>query len=185
MKTRVTKTPLEGLVVVNIDYFEDARGFFLESWHQKDFSDAGLPYDFVQDSHSRSSRGVIRGMHYQDMRAPMMKLIRCTVGRMLDVVVDLRVSSATFGQWFGIELTADNKSQLFVPVGFAHGFAALSEVCEVQYRQTEFYRPETEGGIAWNDPQVGIQWPIRDPILSRRDQSAMSLREYLRNPAFK
>ena len=185
MKTHLTETPLPGLVIVNIDHFQDERGFFIETWHKRDFSAAGLPFEFVQDSHSRSSYRVIRGMHYQDMRAPMAKLVRCTVGSILDVAVDLRVSSPTFGKWFSIELTAENKSQLFVPIGFAHGFAALSEVCEVQYRQTEFYRPETEGGVAWNDPDIGIEWPFRDPILSTRDQKAPTLQDYLKKPAFK
>jgi dTDP-4-dehydrorhamnose 3,5-epimerase len=185
MKTHVTETPLPGLVIVNIDHFQDERGFFIETWHKKDFTAAGLPFEFVQDSHSRSSYRVIRGMHYQDMRAPMAKLVRCTVGRILDVAIDLRVSSPTFGKWFSIELTAENKTQLFVPIGFAHGFAALSEVCEVQYRQTEFYRPETEGGLVWNDPDTGIEWPFRDPILSMRDQNAPTLQDYLKKPAFK
>jgi dTDP-4-dehydrorhamnose 3,5-epimerase len=185
MKTHVTETPLPGLVIVNIDHFQDERGFFIETWHKKDFAAAGLPFEFVQDSHSRSSYRVIRGLHYQDMRAPMAKLVRCTVGRILDVAIDLRVSSPTFGKWFSIELTAENKTQLFVPIGFAHGFAALSEVCEVQYRQTEFYRPETEGGLVWNDPDVGIEWPFRDPILSARDQNAPTLQDYLKKPAFK
>src|SRR5687767_9293988 len=130
MKTRITKTPLEGLLIVSIDFFQDERGFFIESWHKKDFAEAGIPFDFVQDSHSRSSRGVLRGLHYQDMRAPMGKLLRCTVGNILDVAVDLRVSSPTFGQSFSIELSAENKTQVYVPVGFAHGFATLSEVCE-------------------------------------------------------
>jgi dTDP-4-dehydrorhamnose 3,5-epimerase len=185
MKTHVTQTPLPGLVIVNIDHFQDERGFFIETWHKKDFAAAGLPFEFVQDSHSRSSYRVIRGMHYQDMRAPMAKLVRCTVGRILDVAIDLRVSSPTFGKWFSIELTAENKTQLFVPIGFAHGFAAVSEVCEVQYRQTEFYRPETEGGLVWNDPDIGIEWPFRDPILSMRDQNAPTLQDYLKKPAFK
>jgi dTDP-4-dehydrorhamnose 3,5-epimerase len=185
MKTRATKTPLEGLLVVNIDCFEDERGFFIESWHKKDFATAGLPHDFVQDSHSRSGRGVLRGLHYQDMRAPMGKLVRCTVGSILDVAVDLRVSSPTFGKWFSIELTAANKTQLYVPVGFAHGFATVSDVAEVQYKQTEFYRPETEGGLAWNDPDLAIEWPFKEPILSKRDQNGLSLKEYLKNPAFK
>jgi dTDP-4-dehydrorhamnose 3,5-epimerase len=185
MKTHVTETPLPGLVIVNIDHFQDERGFFIETWHKKDFAAAGLPFEFVQDSHSRSSYRVIRGMHYQDMRAPMAKLVRCTVGRILDVAIDLRLNSPTFGKWFSIELTAENKTQLFVPIGFAHGFAALSEVCEVQYRQTEFYRPETEGGLVWNDPDIGIEWPFRDPILSMRDQNAPTLQDYLKKPAFK
>jgi dTDP-4-dehydrorhamnose 3,5-epimerase len=184
MKIHVTTTPLEGLLIVDTDFFRDERGFFIESWHKRDFANAGLPFEFVQDSHSRSAYRVLRGMHYQDMRAPMAKLVRCTVGRILDAAVDLRVNSPTFGQWFTIELTADNKTQLFVPEGFAHGFATISEVCEVQYRQTEFYQPEAEGGIAWNDPDVGIRWPFTDPILSKRDQNQMSLKQYRENPAF-
>src|SRR5215510_3336529 len=183
MKTRLSPTPLAGLAIVHIQYFKDERGFFVESWHKRDFAAAGITDDFVQDSHSASRYGVLRGMHYQDMRAPMAKLVRCTVGRIFDVAIDLRVSSPTFGKWFSIELTADNKTQLFVPIGFAHGFAALSEVCEVQYRQTEFYRPETEGGIVWNDPDIGIEWPFRDPILSTRDQNAPTLQDYLKKPA--
>lgn len=184
MKTRVTPTPLAGLVVVDIEHYKDDRGFFLESWNKRDFADAGLPLEFVQDSHSASRHGVLRGMHYQDMRAPLAKLVRCTVGRMLDVAIDLRVSSPTFGKWFSIELSAENKRLLYVPVGFAHGFATLSDFCEVQYKQTGYYRPETENGIAWNDPDIGITWPYDDPMLSRRDQHQMSLREYRTAPAF-
>ena len=185
MKTHVTTTPLEGLVVVDIDFFRDERGFFIESWHKKDFAAAGLPFDFVQDSHSRSSHRVLRGLHYQDMRSPMAKLVRCTAGKILDVAVDLRMSSSTFGKWFSIELSPENKSQLWVPVGFAHGFLTVSDVCEVQYKQTEFYQPSHEGGIAWNDPDVGIPWPVKEPILSNRDQNQMSLRQYRQNPAFR
>ena len=184
MKTLVTQTPLAGLMVVNVEYFQDERGFFIESWHKRDFSAAGIPGDFVQDSHSRSSRGVLRGLHYQDMRAPMGKLVRCTVGRILDVAVDLRANSATYGKWFSIELNSDNKSMLWVPIGFAHGFATISEHCEVQYKQTDFYNPETEGGVSWNDPDIGVQWPYNDPILSKRDQNQKSFAEYRKNPAF-
>jgi len=143
-----------------------------------------MDFDFVQDSHSRSEYRVLRGLHYQDMRAPMAKLVRCTVGKILDVAVDLRVHSSTFGQWFSIELSAENKTQLLVPVGFAHGFATLSEVCEVQYKQSGFYQPETEGGIIWNDPDVGIQWPFDNPILSKRDQNQALLSQYRKKPAF-
>ena len=185
MKTRVTPTPIPDLVIVDVDYFQDERGFFIESWSKRDFADAGLPHDFVQDSHSRSMKQVLRGLHYQDMRAPTAKLVRCTVGRILDAAVDLRVSSPTFGKWFTIELTAENKTMLFVPVGFAHGFAALSDVCEVQYKQTDHYQPATEGGIVWNDPDVGIEWPFHDPILSNRDRNQQTLQQYLKNPAFK
>src|SRR5881397_2682808 len=178
MKTVGTETPLAGLVIVNIDYFQDARGFFIESWNKRDFAAAGLDCDVVQESHSSSRYGVIRGLHYQDMRAPMVKLVRCTAGRILDVAVDLRASSPTFGKWCSIELSADNKTLLYVPVGFAHGFATLSEYCEVQYKQTAYYRPETEGGVAWDDPDIGIEWPYDDPILSDRDRRQMSFGEY-------
>ena len=185
MKMRMNKTSLDGLLIVEIDFFRDERGFFMESWHKRDFAEAGLPYEFVQDSHSRSTYSVLRGLHYQDMRAPIVKLVRCTVGRVFDVAVDLRVNSPTFGQWFGIELTAENKTQLLVPIGFAHGFLTLSDVCEIQYKQTEYYRPEAEGGVAWNDKDIAIDWPLRNPpILSRRDQNQPSLKQYLQNPAF-
>ena len=184
MKTRTTETPLDGLILVNVDHFHDERGFFIESWNKRDFAEAGLPHEFVQDCHSRSSYGVLRGLHYQDMRAPMAKLIRCTVGKILDVAVDLRMSSPTFGKVFTVELTAENKTQLFVPIGFAHGFAALSDICEVQYKQTAFYQPTCESGIAWNDPDLAINWPLKEPTLSPRDQNQMSLRQYRNNPAF-
>jgi dTDP-4-dehydrorhamnose 3,5-epimerase len=184
MRTHATKTALADLLVINIDYFKDERGFFIESWNKKDFAEAGITDEFVQDSHSRSTYRVLRGLHYQDMRAPIGKLVRCTVGRVLDVAVDLRLSSPTFGHWFSVELTAENKTQLYVPVGFAHGFATLSEVCEVQYKQTAFYRPGCEGGIIWNDPEIGIEWPFKDPILSKRDQNQPTLKQYRENPAF-
>jgi len=185
MKTRLSKTPLEGLFIIDVDFFSDERGFFMESWHKRDFAEAGLTFDFVQDSHSRSSYRVLRGLHYQDMRAPMVKLVRCTVGRVFDVAIDLRVSSSTFGKWFGLELSAENKSQLLIPIGFAHGFLTLSDVCEIQYKQSEYYQPQTEGGISWNDPDVGIKWPLDEPVLSKRDRNQASLAQYLKNPAFR
>ena len=183
MKLKVTETPLKGLVVINIDYFEDERGFFFEPWHRRDFADAGLMVDFVQEGHSRSGCGVLRGMYYQDMSALMGKLERCTLGRILDVAVDLRVSSPTFAQWFGLELSAANKTQLYIPVGFAHGFLTLSESCEVQYKQTGYYTLSSEGTVAWNDPDVGIEWPIDHPKLSARDQHGTSLQAYMKQPA--
>src|SRR5947207_4716497 len=148
-KVQLTPTPLADLVVVNIDYFEDERGFFMESWNEKDFAAAGLGCRFVQDSHSASRFGVLRGLHYQSMQAPVSKLVRCTVGRILDVAVDLRASSLTFGKWFSMELSAKNKTLLYVPVGFAHGFATLSDYCEVQYnfgRQHLCKEPREIGG---------------------------------------
>ena len=123
-------------------------------------------------------------MHYQDMREPMAKLVRCTVGRILDVAIDLRMTSPTFGKWFGLELTAENKTLLYVPEGFAHGFLTISDYCEVQYKQTDFYNPASEGGIKWNDPDIGVAWPYTDPILSGRDQHLKSFVEYRKNFAF-
>jgi dTDP-4-dehydrorhamnose 3,5-epimerase len=185
MKTHVTPTPLAGLVRVDIDFFSDERGFFIESWHQRDFAEAGLDLTFVQEGHSRSGKNVLRGLHYQDMTAPMGKLLRCTVGAIFDVAVDLRVDSPTFSQWFGIELSAENKTLLYVPEGFAHGFATISDVAEVQYKQTGFYTPSSEGTVSWNDPDIGVAWPINNPQLSARDEKGMSLQEYKKNPAFR
>ena len=184
MKLRVTSTPLEGLRVIEIDHFKDERGFLIESWNKKDFAAVGLQDEFVQDNHSASVAGVIRGMHYQNLHAPVAKLVRCTVGSILDVAVDLRASSPTFGNWFSVELSADNKKLLYIPVGFAHGYATVSDYCEVQYKQTGYYRPDTEGGIAWNDSDIRIAWPYDNPVLSKRDQQLPSLREYRKKPAF-
>jgi dTDP-4-dehydrorhamnose 3,5-epimerase len=184
MKIHITRTPLADLLLVNVDFFKDERGFFMESWNKKEFAEAGLVPEFVQDSHSASTRGVLRGMHYQDQKAPMAKLIRCTVGRILDVAIDLRMSSATFGKWYGIELSSEEKTQVFVPEGFAHGFLTLSDYCEVQYKQTALYHPEAERGIAWDDPSVGVSWPIASPLLSKKDQRQESLSDYRKNPAF-
>jgi dTDP-4-dehydrorhamnose 3,5-epimerase len=184
MKTTLTETPFAGLVVVDIDYFQDERGFFMESWHKRDFAEAGLNVEFVQEGHSRSGYGILRGMHYQNMQAPMGKLIRCTFGKIFDAAVDLRMSSPTFGKWFGIELSAENKHQVYIPPGFAHGFEALEEAVEVQYKQTGFYTPSSEGILLWNDPDVGVAWPIKHPTLSKKDQNGAPLQEYRKNPAF-
>lgn len=184
VKTKIIQTALEGLVVVEIEYFSDERGFFIESWHERDFSEAGLPLKFVQEGHSRSGKGVLRGLHYQDLTAPMGKLVRCSVGSIFDVAVDLRVSSPTLGKWFAVELSAENKKQLYVPVGFAHGFQVLSDIAEVQYKQTGFYTSSAEGTIAWNDSGLGIRWPLREPILSKRDQNGISWKDYLKHPVF-
>jgi dTDP-4-dehydrorhamnose 3,5-epimerase len=184
MKIKVTPTPLTGLVLIDIDYFHDERGFFIEPWNKRDFAAGGLDLEFMQEGHSRSHGKVLRGLHYQDMRAPMGKLLRCTVGRIFDVAVDLRVSSPTFGRWFGAELDAESQRQIYVPPGFAHGFETLSDVVEVQYKQTGFYTPAAEGAIHWKDPDVGITWPYDDPLLSKKDEHAPSLQQYLQKPAF-
>jgi dTDP-4-dehydrorhamnose 3,5-epimerase len=185
MKLSITRTPLEGVVLIDTPFARDDRGFFIESWHQRDYADAGLGMAFVQENHSRSQRGVLRGLHYQDMTAPLGKLVRCTLGAIFDVAVDLRVGSPTFGRWTSAELSADNKRQIYVPEGFAHGFQALTDPVEVQYRQTAFYAPETEGTIAWDDPDLAIAWPLPDPILSARDRKGMSLKAYAAAPAFR
>jgi dTDP-4-dehydrorhamnose 3,5-epimerase len=184
MKTNIIDTGISGLVVVEIEPHRDERGFFLESWSKRDFAEAGLDIEFVQDNHSRSGQGVLRGLHYQDMTAPIGKLVRCTLGAIWDVGVDLRVSSPTFGQWVGVELTAENQKQFYLPVGFAHGFVTLTEHAEVQYKQTDYYAPSAEGCVIWNDPDLAIEWPVKSPVLSGRDQRGMSLKQYLEHPAF-
>jgi dTDP-4-dehydrorhamnose 3,5-epimerase len=181
----VTKTPLDGVVFIDTRFFQDDRGFFMEAWHERDYAAAGLSMRFVQDSHSRSHRGVLRGLHYQDMTAPLGKLIRCTIGEIFDVAVDLRAGSPSFGKFVSVHLTADNKRQMYVPVGFAHGFQALTDVVEVQYRQTGYYSPAAEGSVLWSDPDVGVNWPIPNPTLSTRDRNAITLKEYAANPAFR
>jgi len=169
VKLNVTPTRLDGVVLIDINYFKDDRGFFIEPWHERDFSAAGLDLRFVQEGHSRSSARVLRGLHYQDTTAPMGKLLRCTLGRIFDVAVDLRASSATFGQHVAVELSAENMRQIYIPPGFAHGFQVVSDVAEVQYKQTGFYTPSSEGTLSWNDPQVAIPWPRPDPVLSGPD----------------
>jgi dTDP-4-dehydrorhamnose 3,5-epimerase len=184
MDIHVIPTKLEGVVLIETDFVRDGRGFFMESYHHRNYAVQGIGDRFVQDNHSRSSINVLRGLHYQDMTAPQAKVVRCIVGAIWDVAVDLRVGSPTFGQWVGVELTAENMRQLFIPVGFAHGFLARTEPAEILYKCTNYYAPSAEGTIAWNDPDLGIAWPVDEPILSPRDRAAMSLRHYLMNPAF-
>jgi dTDP-4-dehydrorhamnose 3,5-epimerase len=184
MDIHVTATKLDGVVLVDTDFFRDERGFFIENYHKQRFAEHGLDYEFVQDNHSRSSAKVLRGLHYQDTTAPMGKLVRCTAGCVLDVAVDIRLGSPTFGQWVAAELSADNQRQIMVPAGFAHGFLTLSAVAEVEYKCTGYYTPSAEGGLAWDDPDIGIEWPHPDPVLSNRDRNAMSLAQYRERPAF-
>lgn len=184
MAFELHSTPLDGVLLVVTPIFRDARGFTMESYHRRKFAEAGLDVAFVQDNHSRSSQNVVRGLHYQDLTAPMGKLVRCTVGAIFDVAVDLRVGSPTFGRWHGVELTADNALQYWIPPGFGHGFATLSEAAEVQYKCSGFYAPSAEGAVRWNDPDIGVAWPVAQPILSPRDEAAPSLKGYLQKPAF-
>jgi dTDP-4-dehydrorhamnose 3,5-epimerase len=185
MRFRFSSSGLDGVTIVEPEVAADQRGFFLETYRRSAFVEAGIPHEFVQDNHSRSAKGVLRGMHYQDERAPMAKLVRCTAGRVLDVAVDLRVGSKTFGAYVAVELSSDNHRQLFVPSGFAHGFLTLSDVAEIQYKCSGYYAPEAEGSIRWDDPDVGIAWPCSEPVLSPRDASAMTLAEYQKRPAFR
>jgi dTDP-4-dehydrorhamnose 3,5-epimerase len=170
---RVTPTELPGVLIVEPRVFGDDRGFFYESWNRRAFHDAtGLDLDFVQDNHSRSARNALRGLHYQIQHAQG-KLVRCTSGEVFDVAVDLRRSSPTFGKWAGVTLSADNKRIMWIPPGFAHGFLVLTEFAEVLYKTTDYYAPEHERSVAWNDPNLRISWPLAgDPILSSKDAEA-------------
>lgn len=184
MQITVTKTPVKDVLILEAKIFEDDRGFFYESYSKKDFSDIGINDEFVQENHSRSEKGVLRGLHFQDMKAPMAKLVRCSLGRVYDVVVDLRTNSETYGKWYGIELSSDNKKMLYVPIGFAHGFQTVSDIAEFQYKQTNYYTPDAEGGIVWNDPILQITWPIMEPTLSDRDHKWPTIEEYKNSPIF-
>jgi len=173
---KVIPTPLEGLLVIEPTVYGDDRGFFFESFNTRRFADlTGMTVEFVQDNHSRSARNVLRGMHYQ-IRQAQGKLVRVVSGSVYDVVVDLRKRSATFGQWFGVELSAENKRQCWIPPGFAHGFAVTSDFAEFLYKTTDYYAPEHERALLWNDPEVGIEWPLDGtPLLSAKDQNALPL----------
>lgn len=176
---RFLPTALPEVVLVEPDVLRDERGFFLEVFHERRWAEeAGLRLRLVQDNHSRSRRGTLRGLHAQ-LRRPQGKLVRCTRGEIFDVGVDIRRGSPTFGRWAGALLSEENFRQLWVPEGFAHGFCVLSEVAEVQYKVTDFYDPGGEIGIAWNDPQIGIDWPLGEPLLSPRDAAAPTLAELL------
>jgi dTDP-4-dehydrorhamnose 3,5-epimerase len=178
MPYTVTTTPLDGVLLLEPKVFGDERGFFFESFNQRDFDQAtGLSVQFVQDNHSKSSQGVLRGLHYQ-IQHPQGKLVRVTAGEVFDVVVDLRSSSATFGRSYGITLSADNKKQLWIAPGFAHGFLVTSESAEFLYKTTDYWHPEFERSLLWSDPALGIEWPIaqgQQPVLAKKDEVALSL----------
>lgn len=172
---RVTATAIPDVLILEPKVFGDARGFFYESYNQKDFQQAtGLNVEFVQDNHSRSAKNVLRGMHYQ-IQQPQGKLVRVVQGAVFDVAVDLRKSSATFGQWVGVELSEENAKQMWVPPGFAHGFLVLSETADFLYKTTDYYSPEYERSIIWNDPDIAIAWSLQqEPALSAKDKLALS-----------
>ena len=168
-------TSLKDVVILEPKVFGDERGFFLESYNEATFNDLGLPTRFVQDNHSSSQKGVLRGLHYQ-LKQPQGKVVRALRGEIFDVAVDLRRDSPQFGQWFGLVLSAENKRLLWIPPGFGHGFLVLSETAEVAYKATEFYAPAFERSILWNDPAIGIDWPLEgEPVLSGKDRAGSLL----------
>jgi dTDP-4-dehydrorhamnose 3,5-epimerase len=167
---------LDGVILVTPDVWRDERGYFLETHHRDKYAEGGIPETFVQDNQSFSYGRVLRGLHAQ-LRHPQGKLVRAIVGEIFDVAVDIRPDSPTFGQWVGETLSGDNARQLYVPPGFAHGFCVLSETAHVQYKCTDVYRPGDEIGILWNDPDIGVEWPARDPILNEKDRKAPRLAE--------
>jgi dTDP-4-dehydrorhamnose 3,5-epimerase len=166
----VVPTELAGVVIIEPRVFSDARGFFFESYHAARYAEAGIPTTFVQDNHSSSVKGTIRGLHYQ-LRHPQAKLVRVIRGAVLDVAVDIRRGSPTFGRWVGVELSAENKRQLYIPAGFGHGFCATSDVAEVEYKCSDVYVADDQHGVLWNDATIGIRWPVREPILSDGDRA--------------
>lgn len=176
MTINVEKSSLPGVLIVEPRVFQDHRGFFLETFHQEKYRKAGIDRMFVQDNHSHSRKGTLRGLHYQ-LHHPQAKLINVVEGEIFDVAVDIRSGSPFFGKWTGVHLSGQNKRQLFVPEGFAHGFVVLSDSADVIYKCTELYFPEDDRGVSWSDPQIGIEWPIKDPIVSVKDRQCPPLSE--------
>ena len=178
-KITVTPCDIEGLYVIEPTVFKDERGYFVETYNQNDPKEAGLDMVFVQDNQSMSTRGVLRGLHFQK-QFPQGKLVRVVRGKVFDVAVDLRSDSKTYGKWFGVELSAENMKQFYIPEGFAHGFLVLSDEAEFCYKCTDFYHPGDEGGLAWNDPEIGVEWPLEegvDLIISEKDQKWKGLKD--------
>lgn len=179
-KFNFEQTPIKDLYVVSPTVFGDDRGYFMETYHYEEFKQAGLDMVFVQDNQSKSKKGVLRGLHFQT-KNPQGKLVRVVRGEVYDVAVDLREGSETFGSWYGVLLSAENKKQFYVPEGFAHGFLVTSESAEFVYKCTNYYDPSSEAGILWNDPELGIEWPVSEGmeiLLSEKDKKQMTFREY-------
>lgn len=171
------KTDIEGVFIIEPQTFGDHRGYFMETYNEKEFQNAGLNYTFVQDNQSKSKKGVLRGLHFQK-QYPQAKLVRVISGEVFDVAVDLRKNSPTYGKWVGVVLSAENKKMFMIPRGFAHGFVVLSETAEFVYKCDEFYHPEDEGGVLWDDPDINIKWPYDgEPILSQKDIQHKPLKE--------
>lgn len=182
IKVNVRKTNLPGVLLIEPTIFQDERGYFVEAYQKQRYADLGLTLPFVQDNISFSRRNTLRGLHFQNPH-PQGKLLYVLVGEILDVAVDIRINSSTFGHWVGLTLSADNKKQVYVPPGFAHGFCVMSEVALLAYKCTDYYYPEHEGTILWNDPELNIAWPIQDPILAEKDRKAPLL-EFIRREQF-
>lgn len=174
----ISETILKGVFVIKPKVFEDPRGYFFESYNQKAFKEAGLNLDFVQDNQSLSQKGVLRGLHFQNNPHAQGKLVRVITGSVFDVAVDIRKSSATYGKWFGLELNAENKWMMYIPEGFAHGFATLRDNTIFSYKCTNFYNKAAEDCLLWNDPDIGIQWGINDPLLSEKDMQGKLLKNF-------
>lgn len=177
MRFRFERLEIPDVILIEAKAFGDPRGFFMETYKRSEFEAAGIPWGFVQDNYSHSIRGVLRGLHYQKHPKAQGKLVTALRGEIFDVAVDVRRGSPTYGRWVGITLTAANHRMLYVPVGFAHGFCALSDEADVVYKVTEEHAPDLAGGVRWSDPEVGVVWPIQCPLLSSKDESLLPLRE--------
>ena len=173
---KVIPTELESVLIIEPTFHSDSRGSFFESYVKKKYMENGIPDEFIQDNHSTSRKGVLRGLHYQE-NPGQAKLVRVTQGEVFDVAVDIRKDSPTFGQWSGVRLSSENHRQLYIPVGFAHGFCVLSDSAEFLYKCSAYYAPSGERGIFWNDPDIGIEWPINEPLLSEKDKTLPRLRD--------
>ena len=178
MEFKVEQTDIRDLLIITPDIFQDDRGFFTETYRKDKFTEFGLSLEFVQDNHSRSARSVVRGLHFQ-WEPPMGKLMRVTQGTAFLVAVDIRIGSPSFGKWLGVEASVGNRKQVYAPAGFARGFCVLSDFAEIQYKCTGIYNNKAESGILWNDPAIGIQWPVKDPVLSKKDEVAQTLDQWL------
>jgi len=179
--SKFTPLSLSGLMLIEPQVFGDDRGFFMETYSKKEFTGNGIDVDFVQDNHSRSSNGVLRGLHFQKPPFAQAKLIRVSLGEVLDVAVDVRPDSPTFGKWDSAHLSAENKNMLYVPAGFAHGFYSLTDVVDFQYKCSNFYNKESEGGILWNDPDINVGWMAGSPLLSEKDKLLPSFKSQLKD----
>jgi len=176
MPLKFIETSLPGVIIVETDVYKDSRGIFMETFHQKKYADGGISKPFLQDNFSRSRKGTLRGLHYQ-LNHPQAKLVYVTTGEIYDAVVDIRIGSPTFGKWVGIYLSSENRRQIFIPEGFAHGFCVLSETTDFVYKCSDMYYPGDDHGILWSDPEVGIDWPVKAPLLSEKDRRLFPLNE--------